>query len=300
MFDIRNIVKNRKVRDALPHLVSFLPDKLYLRLYYFALSGRTLHLKNPKGYNEKLQWIKIHDKHLAKEHGVLVDKLRVKDVIKEKIGDGYCFPLLGYWEKFDDIDFDALPNAFVLKCNHDSGSYKIIRDKASLTKDDFSELKAFYTRRLKADFFKAGREYPYKGIKPYIIAETLMGAGDDGGINDFKFFCFNGEPKVMLYVTGRQVEKHEDYFDMDYQCLHLTNGWTESKTPPLKPACFEEMKELAAKLSKGLRQVRMDFYEIDGKVYFGEYTFFSGGGFELFKPEEWEQKMGDWIDLSKD
>lgn len=300
MFDIRNIVKSRRMRNVILNTASILPTKLYLRIYYLAMSGRALHLKNPKGYNEKLQWIKIHDKNKAKEHNDLVDKLRVKDVIKEKLGDGYCFPLLGYWEKFDDIDFDTLPNEFVLKCNHDSGSYKIIRDKTSLTEKDLSEMRTFYKRRMKSDFYRIGREYPYKGIKRYIIAEKLMSAGDEGGINDYKFFCFNGEPKVMLYVTGRQVEKHEDYFDMDYQCLHLTNGWTESETPPPKPACFDEMKELAAKLSKGLRQVRMDFYEIDGKVYFGEYTFFSGGGFELFKPEEWEQKMGDWIDLSKD
>lgn len=295
--DIRNVIKSRKIRNFLRYSLSFMPDSLYLRIYYFAMNGHMLHLKNPKGYNEKLQWLKLHDKH--PEYSVLVDKYRVRQAIAEKLGEGYLFPLLGHWESFDDINFDELPNEFVLKCNHDSGSVKIINDKSALTPEALRELKEFYDRSMSHDFFYAGREYPYKGIKPCILAEKLMKDEKEGpaGIKDYKFFCFNGEPKLLLSVSGRQTEKHEDYFDMDYNWIHITNGSTESKVPPEKPACFEEMKVLASRLTQGMRQVRLDFYEIDGKVYFGEFTFFSGGGFELFKPDEWEQKLGSWIDL---
>lgn len=297
---VKDIIKSRKMRSFLMNNLGFIPDKLYVSLFYFAATGKWPDLKNPTGYNEKLQWIKLHDKDKNPEHKVLVDKLLVRDVIREKIGDGYSFPLLGYWEKFEEIDFDFLPNEFVLKCNHDSGSVKLIRDKSALTESDFEELKTFYNKRLKYDFYEAGREYPYKGIKPYIMAEKMMSdiADESKGVKDYKFYCFNGEPKLMLCVSGRYTEKHKDYFDMNYNRLPIRRGGTESEQIPPKPDCFEEMKTLAATLSEGLRQVRIDLYEINGKVYFGEYTFFSGGGFELFQPEEWERQLGDWIDLN--
>lgn len=279
--------------------LSFLPDSLYVSLFYFATTGRFPNLIKPKGYNEKLQWLKLHDKH--PEYSNYADKLQVRKIVEEKIGGQYLFPLLGYWKTFEEIPFDEMPNEFVLKCNHDSGSARIINDKNSLTASDIDELRQFYNGRVKQNFFYAGREYPYKGIESYIMAEKLMKdhTGSPEGINDFKFFCFNGEPELMLYVTGRQKEKHEDYFDMNYNHLTIYNGWTPSKIPPQKPECFEEMKAIAAELSQGMRQVRLDLYELDGKVYFGEYTFFSGGGFELFKPKEWERRLGDWIDLGR-
>lgn len=299
MLDLRKVIKSRKIRGMIMYSLSFLPDSLYVSMFYFATTGRLPNLINPKGYNEKLQWLKLHDKH--PEYRLLADKLRVRKVVRDKIGRGYTFPLLGYWKSFDDIDFEELPNEFVLKCNHDSGSVKIVKDKNHLTPKEIEELKLFFDKRMSKDFFYAGREYPYKNIKRCILAEKLMkdSTGDPGGLNDFKFFCFDGEPKLLLYVTGRQTEKHEDYFDMDYNWLNIRNGWTPSENPPKKPECFEELKEMATKLSQGIKQVRMDFYEIDGKIYFGEYTFFSGGGFELFKPDEWELRLGDWIDLAK-
>ena len=277
--------------------LSFLPDSVYISLFYKATTGEWPNLRHPSGYNEKLQWLKIHDRH--PEYRNYVDKLRVRKIIKKKIGKTYLFPLLGHWDCFDDIEFDKLPKGFVLKCNHDSGSAKIIQDKDELTEKNLENLKSFYDQRMSHDFFYAGREYPYKGIKRQIIAEKLMKneVNPEAGINDYKFFCFNGVPKLMLYVTGRQTEKHEDYFDMDYNWLHIQNGCTESKEQPEKPSCFNEMKELAGILSEGMKQVRVDFYEIDGKVFFGEYTFFSGGGFEKFHPDEWEKKLGSWIEL---
>lgn len=297
MVDLRKII-GPGMRGKIMYALSFLPDKPYLRLFYFATTGKMINFKNPKGFNEKLQWLKVNDKH--PEYSKLVDKLAVREHIKKVLGEEYLFPLLGYWESFEEIDFSKLPNQFVLKCNHDSGSVRIIKDKSILTKEKIEELRNFYNRRVAHDFFWAGREYPYKGIKPYIMAEKFMEDEKEGaaGIKDYKFFCFNGEPKLLLSVSGRQTEKHEDYFDMDYNYLHIRNGSTESDVCPEKPECFEKMKEFARILSKDMRQVRMDFYEINGRVYFGEYTFFSGGGFEWFHPDEWERKLGNWIDLT--
>lgn len=296
--DIRNVIKSRKIRNFLRYSLSFMPDSLYLRIYYFAMNGHMLHLKNPKGYNEKLQWLKLHDKH--PEYSVLVDKYRVRQVIAEKLGEGYLFPLLGNWESFDDINFDELPNEFVLKCNHDSGSVKIINDKSALTPEALRELKEFYDRSMSHDFFYAGREYPYKGIKPCILAEKLMKDEKEGpaGIKDYKFFCFDGVPKMMFVATDRSTDCRFDFFDMDFNHLPIENIHPNAVRPIQKPALFEEMKEIAAKLSQGMRHVRIDLYELNGKIYFGEYTFFHGGGFCLFGPEEWEQKLGSWIDLT--
>lgn len=290
--DIRSIVKSRKLKDKLRYCLSSMPDRPYLALYYYAMTGKVLHLKHPVGYNEKLQWLKLHDRHW--EYTELVDKLAVRKHIKKVLGEEYLFPVLGHWKSFDDIDFNTLPDQFVLKCNHDSGSVKVISDKNSLTPDDIAEMREFFNVRLKRNFFLAGREYPYKNVKPYLFAEKYMGKS----INDYKFFCFGGEPELLLVVSGRNTDDHsEDFFDMDFKRVHIVNGHHESKVTPEKPQFFEEMKELCRKLSQGMRQVRMDFYEIDGKIYFGEYTFFSGGGFELFHPDEWERKLGDLIKI---
>ncbi|MBR4657466.1 MAG: glycosyl transferase [Oscillospiraceae bacterium] len=289
----------RKYRGKLMDALMFLPDKPYIRLFYYAATGKFPNLKNPKGYNEKLQWLKLHDRH--PEYTTLADKLAVKDYIDERLGKGYCFTTLGTWNSFDEIDFGSLPNRFVLKCNHDSGSVKIIHDKSRLTAADYKELRDFYQYRLKYDFFYAGREYPYRNIPRRIMAEEYMENTDCPGqsLADYKFFCFDGEPKLLLLASGRGNHHHsEDYFDMDFNHLsEIRNGWEPSAVPPKKPKCFEEMKQMAAILSAGITHVRMDFYEIGGKPYFGEYTFFSGGGYELFRPEEWEQRLGDWIHL---
>lgn len=293
MIDYRNIIRNREFRLQLTRLFRFVPNKLYLKLVYRMKTGRKLNLKNPKGYNERLQWLKLYDKH--PEYTDLADKVKVRDHIKNVLGDGYTFPLLGTWNSFDDIDFSSLPDSFVLKCNHDSGSVKIIKDKKLLTDTDKKDLSRFYRARLKLNPYYAGREYPYRNICPCILAEPLM-IGENDDIRDYKFFCFDGKPELLLIVSGRFTEKHEDHYDMDFNHLHfITNGSTDSGTTMEKPAFFEEMKEMATKLSRGIPQVRMDFYEINGRIYFGEYTFFSAGGFLLFQPDEWEQKLGNCI-----
>ena len=297
MFDLRKVL-SPNLRGEIMYALSFLPDAFYLRIFYFATTGRMLHLRAPKGFNEKLQWLKIHDRHW--EYRELVDKLAVRKHIDKTLGEGHMFPLLGYWESFDEIDFEALPNEFVLKCNHDSGSTRIIRDKAALTKKNLDELRNYFEAELKRDFFFAGREYPYKGIKRYIMAEQLMEDENDKekSIEDYKFFCFDGAPKAMFVATDRSTDCRFDFFDMDFNHLPIVNIHPNADRPIQRPAMFEEMKEIAAKLSQGMRHVRIDLYELNGKIYFGEYTFFHGGGFRLFEPEEWELKLGSWIDLS--
>lgn len=298
LIDYRDVIKNREFRLKLTKLFRILPDKPYLKLIYRIKTGRKLNLQDPKGYNEKLQWLKLYDVH--PEYTELADKVKVRDYIKEQLGEGYTFPLLGTWDSFEDIDFNELPNSFVLKCNHDSGSVKIIHDKNTLTEQEKKSLAKFYRGRLKLNSYYAGREYPYKNIKPCILAEPLMEAeGETGGICDYKFFCFNGEPKLMFIVSGRFSEKHEDYYDMDFNHLLIEKGSTDSGITRERPPFFDQMKEIAAKLSKGMPQVRMDFYEINGKIYFGEFTFFCAGGFLLFTPEEWERKIGDYINIEQ-
>lgn len=297
MIDLRDIFGS-DFRRKMMFALSFLPDKMYLQIFYFATTRKFINFKNPKGFNEKLQWLKVNDRR--PEYSQLVDKLAVRDHISKVLGEGHLIPLLGKWESFEDIDFNTLPEQFVLKCNHDSGSTKVIKSKSSLTAENINEMRAFYTKRLKQDFYYAGREYPYKGIKPYIIAEQLMvnEAEPQKSIEDYKFFCFNGEPKIMFVATDRTTDCRFDFFDMDFNHLDLVNIHPNADKPIPKPEKFDEMKEFATKLSQGMRHVRIDLYEINGNIYFGEYTFFHGGGFQLCEPPEWERKLGDWIDIT--
>lgn len=290
MFDYKKLIKNRELRLQLIDKLSFIPTKPYLKLVYKIKTGKNLNLDNPVGFNEKLNWLKINDR--VSSYTKLVDKLAVRDYIKETAGEEYLFPLLGHWEHFDDIDFDSLPDKFVLKCNHDSGSVKLVTDKSKINKAEF---KAFFEGRLKINPYNAGREYPYKDIKPCIIAEKFMESSDGRGINDYKFFCFDGEPGIMFVATDRATDVRFDFYDMNFNHLPIYNIHPNFDHVVEKPQCFEDMKELCRKLTKGMKFVRFDLYEIDGKIYFGEFTFFHGGGFYLFEPKEWEKKLGDLI-----
>ena len=272
---------------------NWLPDELYIRLRFRLLLGYYPNLKKPKTYNEKLQWIKlnVHDSIYT----TLVDKYAVKKWVTDKIGDQYVIPTLGRWSKFDDIDFDSLPNQFVLKCTHDSGSYVICKDKNKL---DRIGARKRLTNALKKNFYYICREWPYKNVTPCIMAEQYM---EDacGEIKDFKFFCFNGVPKFMYVSRDIAKSPTTDFFDMNYNHLNLRMKDPNASIPPPKPQNFELMKELAMILSKGLVHVRVDFYEVNGQVYFGEMTFFHNGGFSHIYPLSWEEKWGDLIELPR-
>lgn len=296
MLNLKKIL-GANFRRNMRYVFSFMSDKAYLQLHYFLTTGRFINFKNPRGFNEKMQWLKINCKR--PEYTELVDKLTVRKHIAKVLGEEYLFPLIGKWESFDAIDFASLPEKFVLKCNHDSGSTKVITSKSSLNGSDIEKLRAHFTSRLSRNYFFAGREYPYDGIKPYIMAEQFMvnESDPDKSIEDYKFHCFNGVPKVVLIVTDRSSDCRFDYFDMDFNHLDIYKSHPNSDAVIEKPEMFEEMKEIAAKLSQGMKFVRIDLYQINGQIYFGEYTFFAGGGFSLFKPDKWERKLGDWIEL---
>lgn len=293
MIDYKKVFKNRETRLKLIRLLSFIPDEPYLKIVFKIKTGKSLDLKTPKTFNEKLNWLKLHKKH--EEYSDLVDKLKVRSFVSKKLSEEYLFPLLGEWNSFEEIDFESLPKKFVLKCNHDSGSVRLITDKDSADK---RELSRFFGGRLSLNPFCLGREYPYKSVKPKIIAEKLMESEDGKGIKDYKFFCFDGEPRLMFVAGDREADVRFDFFDMDFNHLDIYNIHPNAERVPEKPKSFEKMKELCRVLTKGMKFVRLDLYEIDSKPYFGEFTFFHGGGFYEFSPEEWNKKLGDLIDVS--
>lgn len=292
MIDYKKIVRSREWRIKISNFLGFVPDRPYLKMVYYMKTGERLNLDNPVGFNEKQNWLKLNDIH--PEYTKLVDKYEVRSVIKELLGDGYMFPLLGVWNNYDEINFSSLPEKFVLKCTHDSQSVKIIENKEAINHEEFRK---FYKGRLKVNPFNMGREYPYKNVKPRIIAEALMEA--EGGINDYKFFCFDGKPTIMFIATDRASgDTRFDFYDMEFNHLDIVNIHPRSdKGGAPKPVCFEEMKRIAAKCSQGMKFVRIDLYEINDKVYFGEYTFFHGGAFWPMKPEHWEKDLGDLIKI---
>lgn len=292
MFDYRNIVRNRELRLKIINLLRFIPDKPYLKLVYRIKTGKRLNIESPSGFNEKLNWLKIN--HIHPEYTDYADKLMVREHIVELLGEGHLFPLIGAWECFDDIPFEQLPEQFVLKCNHDSGSVKIVKNKENI---DLTALKQFYDNRLKINSYNIGREYPYRNITPKILAERYVHGIDGKTPNDYKFFCFNGEPMVMFVATDRDTDVTHTLFDMDFNRLPIEYVHKSIDYDMPKPSCFEEMKNIARLLSAGMEFVRIDLYEVDGTVYFGEYTFFPAGGFYLMKPIEWEKRLGDLIEI---
>ena len=269
----------------------WMPDRLYLELMYWRTFGRVPDLGNPLRYTEKLQWLKLHDRNPL--YHKLVDKAAVKPYVAAIIGEEHMVPTLGVWDSPAEIDWDALPDRFVLKCTHDSGSTIICRDKASFDRDAACRR---LIAGLRKDYYKPMREWAYKGVKPRVIAERYL----EGEINDYKFFCFGGVPG-FLYVASDRFNADEetkfDFFDMEWNHLDIRNGHPNAAVPPERPACFEEMKRLAAELSKGIPQVRVDFYEVDGKALFGEYTFYHMGGFVPFDPDSADFMMGEMFKL---
>ena len=273
--------------------LNWISDKLYLKMVYRIKIGKKLNLDNPQTYNEKLQWIKLYDRN--PEYTQMVDKCEAKKYVASIIGEEYIIPTLGVWNNANNIDFDALPNQFVLKCTHDSGGLVICKDKTKLNKNAaVNKLNSC----LKHNFFWGMREWPYKNVKPRIIAEQFM-VDDSGELRDYKFFCFDGEVKALFIASDRtkNVETKFDFFDENYNHLPITNGHPNAEVLPEKPKCFEEMKIIASNLSKGIPHVRVDLYEVNGRVYFGEMTYSHWGGMTPFDPEEWDYTFGSWINL---
>lgn len=270
----------------------WLPARIAIEDTYFEAFGRRPELRSPRRYSEKLQWQKLHDRNPL--YHVLADKVEVKDYVAGKIGQEYLIPTLGVWDSPEKIDWDALPSRFVLKCTHDSGSTIICDDKSSFDRKAASDK---LSSALKRNYYRRFREWSYKGLRPRIIAEQYMGSD----IADYKFFCFHGKPQLMFVATERNSaeETKFDFFDMDYRHLDFRNGHPNALQRPEAPAAFAQMKELAARLAEGLDQVRIDLYEIEGRIYFGEYTFYHWSGFMPFDPDSADEWMGDFYNIGK-
>lgn len=297
MQDLSFYLKNRDVmfNVIMDNYMGWLPDKAYLKMKFRHSMGHKLNLKDPKTFSEKLQWLKLYDRR--PEYTVMVDKVKAKEYVASRIGKEYIIPTLCVWEDPEKIDISSLPDRFVIKCNHNSGTGMFIcKDK---TKMDIEKVKAELKKGLKEDYYKKNREWPYKDVPRKAFAEVYM-EDEFGELRDYKFFCFDGEVKAMFIATDRSKGEHAvrfDFFDENFNHLPFTNGHPNASVLPEKPRMFEEMKALASKLSKGIPQVRIDFFEVGSKVYFGEMTFFHWSGLQPFVPEEWDYKFGSWLKL---
>lgn len=273
--------------------IRFLKDETYLKLMYWCRFHRKLDLKNPRTFNEKLQWLKLHDR--KPEYTQMVDKYLVKQYVAERIGEEYIIPTLGVWDKFDEIDFNFLPDQFVLKCTHDSGGLVICRDKSKL---DIPAAREKIEKCLKRNYYYTGREWPYKNVPPRIIAEKMMVDDSCTELKDYKVMCFGGIPKLIQVHSGRFDYHTQDYYDAEWNHLDIYQGCPLAEKLMDKPAFLEEMLALSAKLSADCVHVRVDWYYTNDQLYFGELTYYDASGFDAFEPEKYDDLLGTWVDLS--
>lgn len=274
-------------------IMRYISDEVYLKLRFFLCMNKRLNLLTPTSFNEKLQWLKLN--YRDKTYEMLADKYAVKKYVEENFPEINIIPNICVWNSVEEIDVTLLPKQFVLKCTHDTGSTIICKEKDSF---DLESAKNKLNKALKTNMFYIGREWVYKNIKPQILAEPYLSDTSEE-LRDYKFMCFNGVVKCCFVCSDRFSSKglHVTFFDRDWNVMPFTRHYPMKKEGIPKPECYEEMIDLAEKMSKNMPFVRIDLYEIDKKVYFGEYTFFPGSGLEEFSPDEWDNKMGEWINL---
>ncbi len=293
-------VKNKNYRFLINSHFGFydsMPDELFLENKFKAIMGKKLNLENPKTFNEKLQWLKLYNR--KSEYTIMVDKYKVREYIKEKLGEEYLIPLIGVWDNPDEIDFDKLPNQFVLKCNHNSGlGMCICKDKSKL---DIKKVRRELKRGLKQDYYLTGREWPYKDVPRKIICEKFMvDSVEKRGLTDYKFFCFNGYVDCVMLATERDTGNPKFYFfDRNWKLLKYNKRGIEASddfTLPM-PSKISEMFKIAEKLSKNLSYSRIDLYFCNNKIYFGEITFFPDSGFDANLLKETDERFGKLIKI---
>lgn len=273
-------------------LLSWMSDKSNVSLIYKLKTGKKLNLNSPRTFNEKLQWLKVFDQN--PRYTTLVDKISAKELVAKLIGQEHIVPMLGQWNRPEDIEYDTLPISFVLKCNHDQGSVVLVKDKNSL---DIEKTSKFLCSHLKRDNYFTTREPGYKGIHAKVFAEEYLG----GNIKDYKFYCFNGVPKFLYVGQGLTVDHSLkiDYFDMDWKPMPFYRTDYERLGNVPKPEHFEEMKEIAVILSSGTPFVRIDLFEENDKVYFSEFTLCPASGFMPFVPKKYDRIVGEWLVLKR-
>lgn len=298
--DIHNFIENpfgasmTFIFRRMPKLES---SRHFVIRQYKMATGKNINLRDPQSFNEKLQWLKLYDHH--PKYIQMVDKIAAKQYVESILGSQYIIPTLGIWDDAKQIDFSMLPKQFVLKCNHDSGSVVVCRDKQRLDKEKTIVL---LNKRLSKNYYYQSREWPYKGIVPKVFAEQFMENEDksNSGLTDYKFYCFGGNPK-MLYVS-QGLENHEtariSFLDLNWQFAPFSRSdYAPFEQLPPKPKTFDEMLKIAGKLSQDIPFLRVDLYEIKGKVYFSELTFCPCNGMMPFDPPEYDKILGDWIKL---
>ena len=276
--------------------LNWMPEKFYIKLQFWAHTGYRLNLNEPKTFNEKLQWLKLYNR--KSEYTSMVDKYEAKKLVAKKIGENFIIPTLGVWNSFDEIDFNKLPNQFVLKCTHDSGGLVVCKDKRSFDK---RKAKKKIEASLKKKFFFVGREWPYKNVPPRIIAEKFL--DDNGHVPiDYKIYCFNGNPYKVMLCLDRDKEEPTKFYSFDFKwnlLRHNLRGMNapEEFTLP-KPRTIDFMFESAKILSQGIPFVRVDFYDLLGHMYFGEMTFYPDSGWDSAILPEIDKLYGTMINLS--
>ena len=279
-----------RIREFINRLKS---DKYYLEKKFRKTVGYELNLKNPATFNEKLQWLKLYDRN--PEYTKMVDKYEVKKYVAEKIGEKYVIPTIGIWDNYEDIDFDKLPNQFVLKCTHDSGGVVICKNKATF---DHDMVKHKIKKNLCRNFFWDGREYPYKNVKPRIIAEKYIEDTNTKELNDYKVMCFNGVAKLIQVHMGRFGHQHtQDFYSIDWDKLPIVQGIPNSNVTIPRPAFLKELVCLSQFLSKDISHVRVDWYFVQGRLLFGELTLYDGSGFIKFESIEDDYLLGSYLKL---
>ncbi len=279
----------------LPLLRAVITDKGYLKLQYRVKMGGRLRLAKPRTFNEKMQWLKLNERKPLMS--VLVDKYEARKYIKKVLGSEYLIPIYGCWERFEDIDFSKLPNSFVLKCTSGSGDNIVCRNKSML---NMKKAKKVMDKALKKNYYWGTREWPYKNVKPRIIAEKYIDTIDEAGLIDYKFYCFNGKPELLYVSQG--LEDHStakiSFLNLDYTKANFRRSdYQDFDILPPKPHNYDKMLEIAGILSKGWKFVRIDLYEINDKVYFSEITFYPCGGYMPFEPEEYDMKIGKLLQI---
>lgn len=276
-------------------MLNWMSDATFLKMAYWLRFGKHLNIANPQIYNEKLQWLKLYDRR--PEYMSMVDKIAMKKFVSDRIGSEYTIPTIGVWEKPDEIEWESLPSQFVIKWNHDSGSIVICKDKTTFDRKAAIE-KLNYGAKVNGFWY--GREWPYKGVKPLLLAEPYLEDSKTYELRDYKVFAFDGVVKMMLIASDRQKKGESvkfDYFDVDGNHLNIVNDHPQAQKIPDLPVSFKKMIDLTEKLSQGFPHLRVDFYEVNGSIYIGEFTFYHGSGLMSWMPEEWNKIMGDWLQL---
>lgn len=285
-------LKRRIYRKSCVLFGKIMPDKLYLKLMYQVKLGKRLNLKNPISFNEKLNWLKLYDRKDI--YTKMADKFEVRQIVKEYLGEKYLIPLLGVWDRAEDINFDMLPEQFVLKCTHDSGSVIICKDSSFDREGAVKKLQD----TLRNNYFYPSREWPYKNIKPRIIAECYMVDESNTELKDYKIYNFNGEPELIQVDFGRFTHHERNLYSTEWKYIDEEIEYPKNPNVQIdKPENLEEMLSFARLISKGIPSVRTDFYSVNGKTYFGEITFYQEGGFARFSSKEYEKNLGSLIRL---